>query len=358
MTKAKPASGISGMRIHKGLLIAGLLAAMSIAAVQQNSKVVATVNGENITEQQLMQGAAADLSKLDANRPQPQAAYDRARLEVLWKSLTSIIDNKLLTLEAAKNHMTREELLNAEVESNVGTPSPEEVEQFYEANKAQIPIPKAEALPQVRQYMIDSSRRRYQDILAANMRRNFKVVTFLDPLRTDVATAGYPSRGPSNAPVTIIEFADFECPFCGGFYPTLKLVEKNYADRVRLVYRQFPLTNMHPNAQKAAEASLCANDQRKFWDFYDSLFSDQSRLDVPSLKQRAQTLGLNVPAFNTCLDSGSQAAAIQKDRDDARKIGVNSTPTVFINGRLLGGRSYAEVQEVIEDELQRAGQKK
>jgi protein-disulfide isomerase len=346
------------MRIHRGLLTIGLLAAMSLAAVQQNSKVVATVNGENITEQQMLQAAAADLSRLDANRPQPQAAYDRAKLEVLWKALNSIIEDKLITLEAAKNRMTREELLNAEVESNVGTPSPAEVEQFYEANKAQIPIPKAEALPQVRQYMIDSSRRRYQDMLVANMRRNFKVTTFLDPIRTDIVTAGYPSRGPANAPVTIVEFADFECPYCGGFYPTLKLVEKNYADKARLVYRQFPITNSHPNAQKAAEASLCANDQRKFWEFYDALFSDQSRLDVPSLKQRAQALGLNVSAFNTCLDSGSQAAAIQKDRDDARKIGVNSTPTVFINGRLLGGRSYAEIQEVIEDELQRVAQKK
>ena len=342
------------MRIHQGLLIAGLLAAGSLAAVQQNAKVVATVNGENITEQQMMQAAAADLSKLDANRPQPQTAYDRARLELLWKALNSIIEDKLITLEAAKNRMTREELLNAEVESNVGTPSPADVEQFYEANKAQIPIPKAEALPQVRQYMIDTSRRRYRDMLVTNMRRNFKVTTFLDPLRTDVAIAGYPSRGPANAPVTIVEFADFECPFCGAFYPTLKLVEKNYADRVRLVYRQFPLTNSHPNAQKAAEASLCANEQRRFWDFYDALFSDQSRLDVPSLKQRAQALGLDVAAFNACLDSGSQAAAIQKDRDDARRMGVNSTPTVFINGRLLGGRSYAEIQEVIEDELQRA----
>jgi protein-disulfide isomerase len=155
-----------------------------------------------------------------------------------------------------------------------------------------------------------------------------------------------------------VEFADFECPFCGAFYPTLKLVEKNYANRVRMVYRQFPLTNMHPNAQKAAEASLCANEQGKFWEYHDSLFSDQSRLDVPSLKQRAQALGLNTATFNTCLDSGKQAEAVQKDRDEARKIGVNSTPTVFVNGRLLSGRSYSEVQEVIEDELQRAAQKK
>ena len=146
----------------------------------------------------------------------------------------------------------------------------------------------------------------------------------------------------------------FECPFCGGLYPTLKLVEKNYADKVRFVYRQFPLTNIHPNARKAAEASLCANDQQKFWEFHDSLFSDQSKLDVQSLKQRAQAMKLNTSAFNACLDSGKHVETIQKDRDEARKIGVTSTPTIFINGRLMSGnRPYAEIRDIIEDELRR-----
>src|SRR5215510_7659869 len=118
------------MRIHRGLLTIGLLAAVSLAAVQQNSKVVATVNGENITEQQMMQAAVLDLAKLDASRPQPQAAYDRARLEILWKSLNAIIDDRLIAAEAAKDHMTTAQLLQAEVESNVETPSPAEVDQF------------------------------------------------------------------------------------------------------------------------------------------------------------------------------------------------------------------------------------
>ena len=343
------------MRNHHGLLIAGLLAAVSLLAAQSNAKTVATVNGENITEQQLLQAASADLSKLEANRPQPQAAFERARLEVLWKALNSIIDDKLIAAQATQYNMTRERLLETEVESNVATPSPQEVEAFYEANKAQITIPKAQALPQVRQYMIDASRRQYRTMLLNNARRSFKVSTFLDPLRTDVVTAGYPARGPANAPVVIVEFADFECPFCGALHPTLKQVERNYADKVRFVYRQFPLTNIHPHAQKAAEASLCANEQQRFWEFHDSMFGEQSRLDVASLKQRAQTLGLNTSAFNTCLDSGKQADAIKKDQEDARKMGVSSTPTLSINGRLLGGnRPYADIREIIEDELKRA----
>src|SRR4030095_16602977 len=197
------------MKIYQSLFLAGFL-----AAAQTNSKVVATVNGQNITEQQLVSAASSELSKLDANRPQPESAYDRARLEILWKTLNSLIEDKLIDAQVAKGSLTREQLLYAEIDSNVETPSPEEVEQFYEANKTQISVPKAQALPQVRQYMIDSSRKRYRDMLINNLRRSFKVTTALDPLRTEVATQGHPSRGAEKAPVTIVEFADFECPSC------------------------------------------------------------------------------------------------------------------------------------------------
>jgi protein-disulfide isomerase len=119
------------------------------------------------------------------------------------------------------------------------------------------------------------------------------------------------------------------------------------------------LTNIHPHAQKAAEASLCAHEQQRFWEFHDSLFGDQANLDVPALKQRAKTLGLNTVAFEACLDSGKHAGVIEKDRDEAVRVGVNSTPTIFVNGRLMRGvGSYAEIREVIEDELRRAAARK
>jgi protein-disulfide isomerase len=205
--------------------------------------------------------------------------------------------------------------------------------------------------------MIDSSRRQMRTMLIGNLRRSYRITTTLDPLRTEVATAGYPTRGPANAPITIVEFADFECPFCGGLFPTLKLVERNYADRVRFVFRQFPLVNSHRFAQKAAEAALCANDQQTFWEFHDSLYGNQSSLDVASLKQRAVTMGLNTATFNSCLDSAKHAETIRRDQEDARRLGVNSTPTTFINGRRLNGNQpYAAIRDIIEDELKRRGQ--
>src|SRR5262249_53354837 len=144
------------------------------------------------------------------------------------------------------------------------------------------------------------------------------------------------------------------CPYCGGLYPTLKAIERNYGEKVRVVYRQFPLTNMHAFAQKAAEASLCANDQNRFWEFHDSMFENQSHLTFDDLKKRAVDFKLDTAAFDKCIDSDAKAAAVKKDMDEGRAAGVSSTPTIFINGRQLSGsQPYGDIREVIEDELQR-----
>jgi predicted DsbA family dithiol-disulfide isomerase len=341
--------------MHRTVVLLGILVMSAALAAQSQSKAVATVHGEVITEDQVTKAAAADLAKLDARRPQPDAkTAARDRLEVMWKALNGIIEDKLIALEAARDQVTKEQLIEIEINSNVPTPSPEEVEQFYQANKAQIPLPHDQAIPQVRQYLIDQGRKSFRDALIYRTRKEFGVTTSMEPLRTDVATAGFPSHGPATAPITILEFADFECPHCGGLFPTLKLVERNYADKVRVVYRNYPLTNIHPHAAKAAEASLCANDQGKFWEFHESLFTDQAHLTIDDLKRRAVALKLDTAAFNTCLDSGKQADAVKKDIAEGSKAGVNSTPAMFINGRKLSGNlPYADIREVIEDELQR-----
>jgi protein-disulfide isomerase len=177
---------------------------------------------------------------------------------------------------------------------------------------------------------------------------------FLEPARVEIATAGHPARGPAAAPVTIVEFSDFECPFCGGLFPTLNTLQKNYPDRVRIVYRQFPLRNIHPRAEKAAEAALCANEQGRFWEMHDSLFGHQDDLGIDALKARAAELKLNTAAFNACLDSGKQAAAINADIADGMKAGVTGTPTLFINGRkVVGNQPYPAIQAIVDDELAR-----
>ena len=342
------------MRLHRGLIATVLLAFATLAAAQSNSDRVAVVNGQTITQAELEKAAAADLKGIEIKRLQNDANLAQEKQEALQKALDEIVADKLIEAEAAKESKTKEQLLQAEVESNIDTPSQEEVESFYDTNKDRIPIPKEQALPQVKQYLIERSRTRYREMLLTRLKKDFGFKSYLEPLRVQITTQGFPSQGPANAPVTIVEFSDFECPFCGGLFPTLKKIEKDYPDTVRLVYRQFPLTNLHPHAMKAAEAALCANEQQKFWEFHDSMFGNQRELSVPDLKQRAVDLKLDVKAFNECLDSGRQSTAILADIQEGSKAGVTGTPALFINGRSLSGNQpYSEIKQVIDDELQR-----
>ena len=140
--------------------------------------------------------------------------------------------------------------------------------------------------------------------------------------------------------------------------PAVNEVMKNYGDRVRVVFRQFPLNSIHPMAQKAAEAALCANDQSKFWEMHDAMFADQSGLGVDALKSKAQALGLDGPKFAECLDSGRKAAEVSADLAAGSAVGVTGTPALFVNGRALSGaQPYEAIAKVIDQELARAAKK-
>jgi protein-disulfide isomerase len=167
--------------------------------------------------------------------------------------------------------------------------------------------------------------------------------------------ADAPSKGPRTAPVTLVEFSDFQCPYCGRVLPVLKRVQETYGERVRLVFRNFPLA-IHPLAPKAAEAAACANEQGKFWEMHDRLFADPKKLDVADLKASAAELGLDAQAFDQCLDSGKHEATWKEERTEGERAGVSGTPAVFVNGRLIGGaQPYETFAQVIDDELERKG---
>lgn len=165
----------------------------------------------------------------------------------------------------------------------------------------------------------------------------------------DVDVAGRPSLGPDDAVVTVVEFADYQCPFCSRYaretYPALM---DRFGDRIRYVVRNFPLVGRHPHASKAAEAAECAADQDEFWTYRDHLFRNQASLDVESLARFAVELGLDPSAFQDCLDSGRKAEIVSRDVDDGRRYGVRGTPTFFVNGRILiGAHSLRTFEERI-----------
>lgn len=157
-----------------------------------------------------------------------------------------------------------------------------------------------------------------------------------------------PQRGPKDAKVTIVEFSDYQCPFCERFYQqTLPELLKDYGDKVRFAFKDFPLP-MHPDAQKAHEAAHCAGEEGKYWEMHDMLFDNRSNLGVEALKRYARNLGLNASKFNTCLDTGKYEKSVKDDMRVARSVGVNGTPTFFINGQRLVG---AQPPEAFKDKI-------
>jgi len=177
------------------------------------------------------------------------------------------------------------------------------------------------------------------------------VKTMLEPPRQKVSSANSASKGSSSAPIEIIEFSDFQCPFCLRADPTVRQVLTTYGDRIRFVYRHYPLPN-HPMARPAAEAAACAGEQDKFWPYHDLLFANPSKLGDADLKQHAATLGLNTSQFNSCVDTHKLKPQIDKDLKDGEEAGVNGTPAFFINGRMISGAQPYEVfKKIIDEEL-------
>jgi len=345
------------MTIFRGSL-AMVLAFSGFALGQGGDKRLAVVNGETITEKQVQTEAAAELDRLEAKRLQFEAGLSRDRQTVVENQLNQMIEDRVLTAEAKKRGTATDKLVEEEVDKKVAPPADEAILKFYNDNKARINGSFADTARDIRDYLMDRERDRLFTAFIDGLKKDYKVTSYLEPARTTVATAGFPSKGPADAAVTIVEFSDFECPYCGGFYPTLKEIEKNYKDRIRIVYRQFPLTSIHPHALKAAEASLCANDQGQFWQMHDAMFTDQSKLEVADLKDKAAKLSLNTVTFNACLDSSKYASNIKNEILEGAKVGVNGTPSMFVNGRFLSGdQPYDDLAKMIDEELSKAGKK-
>jgi predicted DsbA family dithiol-disulfide isomerase len=307
-------------------------------------EVLATVDGGEITRNEVEANAGAQLAQL---RSQIFDLTDQA--------LTQTINERVLDLEAGKRGLETAELIAAVVDSNPPVATEAQIDSVYEANKDRIDQPREAIAPQIEAFLLNQARQARFDSLITSLRDEYDVESYLEPPRFAVAADG-PAKGPESAAVTIVEFSDFECPFCKRIVPTLNQIMDDYDGQVRLVFRQFPLNAIHPNAQKAAEASLCADEQGKFWELHDAIFESSDGLGVASLKSRAAEIGLDEAEFGECLDSGRFAEQVAEDVTAGRALGVSGTPALFINGRYLSGaQPYEVIARVIDDELQRGG---
>ena len=285
----------------------------------------------------------------------PQLVEIRAREHQLRsQALDALIAQALIAKEASARGVAEDALDKAEVRDKAVV-SDAEAKAFYDANKARIgATPEAEALKQIKDGLAQQRQNERRSAFARELRSKYEVKVLLEPYRVAVDTADAPVRGSTKASVTVVEFSDFQCPFCVRARPTVARVRESYGDKVRWVFRHFPLS-FHPYAEKAGEAAACAGDQGKFWEMHDALWLHNTKLEVADLKGYAGAIGLNAAAFGQCLDSGRHAGLVSRDTEAGASYGVSGTPAFFVNGRpLIGAQPFEAFQQVIDDELQRA----
>lgn len=314
---------------------------------------VAVIGDREVSRGELMATAEAALAEREMEFLRCQAQATRDRHGVLESSLRQLVQHRLLDLEATRIGATAA-AVEADLEAAAEPIRDQDIALFYQRNQARIGRPLAEVAPQIRAFLERQALARVREEFFAVLEARFAVEYLLDPLRFEVAADGFAARGERDAAVTIVEFSDFECPFCVRVQPTLERIMEQYAGRVRLVYRHFPLTAIHPQAWTAAEASLCAGEQDRFWEFHDLLFAEQHAVSVPDLKEKARRIGLAGAEFDACLDSGRHSEAVRQDLLAATAAGVSGTPAFFVNGRFLSGAvPFDQFAELIDDELAR-----
>ncbi len=308
---------------------------------------IATIGGQPVYERDLAPLIAPQLRQL---RNQEYQIKSRA--------LDNLIGQRVLETEAKKRGLTADKLLEQEVDSKIGEPTEGEIEGYYLAQRERIGRPLAEVHSQVEQAVKEAKLQKARQEYMNALREKAGVEILLRPLKTEVAYDPARVKGDPSAPITIVEFSDFQCPFCRRVEPTLTELLAKYKGRVKLAYRDFPLREAHPQAEIAAEGARCAGDQGKFWEFHDVLFSNPSKLDENSLVEHARALGLDEKQFRTCLSSGKFKNQVEADLQDGARAGVAGTPGFFINGASLeGAQPLAAFEKIIESELAAGGRR-
>jgi protein-disulfide isomerase len=269
------------------------------------------------------------------------------------------INDMLLTQEAQKRQITSRALLEAEVSAKVPRVTEAQAQEFYQQNKERISGDFAQTRDHIIQYIQENREREATLAFSQQLRRAAAVQINLTAPESpvfEIASDDQPIKGNPNASVTIVEFTDFQCPSCAQQHPVMERIVSEFGDRVRLVVRDFPLSQ-HNNAPKAAEAAEAAREQGKYWEYIAVLFRNQSALEVDKLRQYASELGLDRARFDASLNSGKFAEKVQRDLLDGERLGVNGTPTLYINGKRVSDRSYESLKARVEAALKTQAKK-
>jgi protein-disulfide isomerase len=307
---------------------------------------VARIGGKPVTAAELDESVKKELAQLDQQ-------YHEQRYQLRRGALEAMLRRRAFEAKAKQQNVSTEELVEKEIAGKIPEPTDEEIRALYDRAKAggqQLP-PLDQVRPDIARFIKNQKGQgalaEYYDGLKKEMGIEILLPAY-EPPKVAVDATG-PSKGPASAPITIVEFSDFECPYCVKAEPTVKEVMDAYPGKIRLVYRDFPLP-MHSRAPKAAEAAHCAGDQGKYWEMHGKLFANATKLDVPDLKAYAREVGVDGGKFDQCLDSGAKAQTVEMHKKAGEDVGVSGTPAFFINGRQLSGAQPAEAFKTIIDE--------
>jgi protein-disulfide isomerase len=313
---------------------------------------VATIGTERIDTSMLADAASATFKELEqqeaAERSRVAFEFAQARDAALADTVNRLVDDRVIEREATATHTDREALLGAVAVAPVTS---EEIERFYHAREKDIGKPLAEVETPIRRAIetmnTNAARRAYID----GLRVKYHAAVVREPMRVAISGTG-PVRGDAGAHVSIVEFADFQCPYCARLEPALREVLEAHPREVRVVFRHLPLRSIHPNADVAARAAVCAEQQGHFWELHDAMFAQQSELSEDALLRSARKLGLDEAAFRTCLATPATAARVAEDEAAATRIGFSGTPALFVNGRFhQGTMSFEELDTLVREEL-------
>lgn len=320
----------------------------------------ADVNGANLTSSAVLATVAGRPITAGTVNERLKPIVYQMRLntyQVEKPAVDQTITNLLLLAESKSRNVPPEEIVRKEITEKLRPPSEAEVAKFYAENKSRIKGELDANRNQIAAYLQDQDEQRLEREFAERLRKGADVrllITEPEPPVQVISVDDDPVRGDANAAVTIVEFTDFQCPACAAMHPVLDEVVKSYGTRVRLVVRDFPLA-MHANARKAAEAANAAHAQGKFFEYAALLFKRQDALDLPSLKKYASELGLDRARFDVALDGGKYSAEVKHDMDDGQSYGIGSTPTIFVNGKMLKTLSSEGLRAAIDQALSRTG---
>lgn len=327
------------------VLLGTVLLLLPESGAAAGGRVLAEVDGEAITAEAVDRAVAL-----------PLAEFQGQLYELKRRKLEELISETLLRREAARRRVSVPELLDAEVTAKTGPVTDQEIETFYRENRARLSGDDKAVRERIRSFLQAQRLAAEREAFLQKLRSQSHVVVRLNrppPVRVAVdPREGAAVKGPPGAPVAVVEFSDFQCPFCKKALAELERVLAAYPTQVRLIYRHLPLEGIHPQARGAAEAAECASTQGRFWEYHDRIFAEPEDLSPAKLRRLAEEVRLNLEDFEQCLTQGQTRAAVAQDTAVATRLGLTGTPTFFINGRpIQGAQPFQAFRAIIDEEL-------